>query len=63
MQVDEFLASIAVHSAGCRIGLDHQTGFDIVEDQPVASSFEDLSIWLFFVFTLQVEFLAGKRCY
>jgi hypothetical protein len=32
LQVNEFLASIAMHSAGGGIGLDHQTGFDVVED-------------------------------
>jgi hypothetical protein len=32
VQVNEFLARIAMHSAGRGIGLDHQTGFDVVED-------------------------------
>ena len=44
VQSDEFFACEAVHQACCRIGLDNQTGFQIVDDQAISGGIEDTSI-------------------
>ena len=49
----------AVHGAGGGIGLDHQTGFEIVEDHAVAGRIEDVLILPFATFSLHVVLLAA----
>ena len=50
LQPDEFFAGVAVHRAGRKVGLDHEAGFQIGNDQPIGGGIEDAVIQTFFFF-------------
>src|SRR5512140_210103 len=47
MQPYEFLAGVAVHLAGGGVGFDHIVQPNVIDHQPIAGGFEDISILLF----------------
>ena len=59
IQSDEFLASVAVHLTRGGVGFNHYFLFNIIEDQPVARGFKDVSV-LFFRCGLAVKNLTHK---
>jgi len=62
VQANERLRSIAVHGARRRVSLDHQAGFQIVEDQSVTHGLEEASIGLLRVIAWQgMLLIAGSR--
>ena len=48
----KLLAIVPVHCAGCRIGLNHKTGLQIMKDQPITGGFKDALVMLFPFFSL-----------
>ena len=52
VHANEFLAGIAVHGTRRRIGLDHQAGLQINNDQPVTGGFKEVLLESFPFFSL-----------